>query len=442
MMNIKYTIMAGCLLVMGLASCEMKNEILGKEDGSSEMGLLNLGVAVDAKNNDVQTKADANPGTPESIPSVSATGYIVEISNSTGVYKTLTYDPTNASVELPVDSYTMYAHKPGGPTETDPYYGGSTSFAVKKGEATDVTVTCKMENTKIQLVYSTEMQTSFTSWSITVKAGTRSKVLTYSGTEAFAQPSAFYWMLDEGVKEITVSFVGKNKDNKDIRESRVITKPASAESSDWQGGDALAITMKPGTYDPENPNGLQGIEISAEVTWNGVEDPVDVPVVDDGGDEPGTPVDPSDPSAIKVSIPQTTYTLPDDVDKKAEAIATITSEKGLKSMKVVIEAGNAGFGAVINDEDLINNGCDFSKGVEFVGATDSSPVMTLIKMIAPNLQAPPAGATSYEFPLGEFFQAVSIYQKTTSANGHVFKIRLEDSDGNVNDETVLSIIVK
>ena len=49
--------MAGCLLVMGLASCEMKNEILGKEDGSSEMGLLNLGVAVDAKNNDVQTKA-------------------------------------------------------------------------------------------------------------------------------------------------------------------------------------------------------------------------------------------------------------------------------------------------------------------------------------------------------------------------------------------------
>lgn len=434
--------MAGCLLMMGLASCEMKNEILRKEDGSSEMGLLNLGVAVDAKNNDVQTKADAEPGTPETIPSVSATGYIVEISNSTGVYKTLTYDPTNASVELPVDSYTMYAHKPGDPTETDPYYGGSTSFAVKKGEATDVTVTCKMENTKIQLAYSTEMQTSFTSWSITVKAGTRSKVLTYSGTEAFAQPSAFYWMLDEGVKEITVSFVGKNKDNKDIRESRVITKPASAESSDWLGGDALAITMKPGEYDPENPYGLQGIEITASVTWNGVEDSVDVPVVDDDDDEPVGPVDPSDPSAIKISIPQTTYTLPDDVDKKAEAIATITSESGLKSMKVVIEAGNDGFGSVISDEDLINNDCDFSKGVEFVGATDSSPVMRLIKVIAPNLKAPAAGVTSYQFPLGEFFQAVSIYKETKEANGHVFKIRLEDNDGNVNDETVLSIIVK
>lgn len=284
--------MAGCLLVMGLASCEMKNEILGKEDGSSEMGLLNLGVAIDAKNNDVQTKADAESGTPGNIPSVSATGYIVEISNSAGVYKTLTYDPTNASVELPVGDYTMSAHKPGDPTETEPYYGGNTSFSVKKSEVTDVAVICKMKNTKIQLAYSTEMQASFTSWSITVKAGTRSKVLTYSGTEAFAQPAAFYWMLEEGVKEIKVSFVGKNKDNKDIRESRTITKPATAESSDWLGGDALAITMKPGEYDPENPNGLQGIEISAEVTWSGVDDAVDVPVVDDGGEEPVPPVDP------------------------------------------------------------------------------------------------------------------------------------------------------
>ena len=432
--------MAGCLLVMGLASCEMKNEILGKEDGSSEMGLLNLGVAVDAKNNDVQTKADAESGTPGNIPSVSATGYIVEISNSTGVYKTLTYDPTNASVELPVGDYTMSAHKPGDPTETEPYYGGNTSFSVKKSEATDATVTCKMTNTKIQLTYSTDMQASFTSWAITVKAGTRSKVLTYSSTEAFAQPAAFYWMLEEGVKEIKVSFVGKNKDNKDIRESRTITKPATAENSDWQGGDALVITMKPGEY-TEDPNGLQGIEISAEVTWSGINDAVDVPVVDDEED-PVTPVEPSDPSAIKIVIPQTTYTLPDDADKKTNAIATITSEKGLKSMKVVIEAGNDGFGSVINDSQLLANGCDFSKGVEFVGATDSSPVMQLIGMIAPNLEAPAVGATSYEFPLGEFFDAVSLYGTTTSTAGHVFKIRLEDNDGNVNDETVLSIIVK
>lgn len=56
MMNLRYTIVAGCLLMMGLASCEMKNEILGKDGDSTEMGLLNLGVIVDARSNDVQTK--------------------------------------------------------------------------------------------------------------------------------------------------------------------------------------------------------------------------------------------------------------------------------------------------------------------------------------------------------------------------------------------------
>lgn len=404
--------MAGCLLVMGLASCEMKNEILGKEDGSSEMGLLNLGVAVDAKNNDVQTKADANPGTPESIPSVSATGYIVEISNSTGVYKTLTYDPTNASVELPVDSYTMYAHKPGGPTETDPYYGGSTSFAVKKGEATDVTVTCKMENTKIQLVYSTEMQTSFTSWSITVKAGMRSKVLTYSGTEAFVQPSAFYWMLDEGVKEITVSFVGKNKDNKDIRESRVITKPASAESSDWLGGDALAITMKPGAYDPENPNGLQGIEISAEVTWNGVEDSVDVPVVDDGGDEPGTPGTPDEgaPTITGDCIgKEIAYVAGDE----APNIAVAMNVPGkIQDVKVQIGSSNDDFEGALSEMGLTVAGGSSLITNEILQGLNLFPL-------------PKAGETAYDFSLSETLLGML----ANFAGTHTFQLIVEDQAG-------------
>lgn len=404
--------MAGCLLVMGLASCEMKNEILGKEDGSSEMGLLNLGVAVDAKNNDVQTKADANPGTPESIPSVSATGYIVEISNSTGVYKTLTYDPTNASVELPVDSYTMYAHKPGGPTETDPYYGGSTSFAVKKGEATDVTVTCKMENTKIQLAYSTEMQTSFTSWSITVKAGMRSKVLTYSGTEAFVQPSAFYWMLDEGVKEITVSFVGKNKDNKDIRESRVITKPASAESSDWLGGDALAITMKPGAYDPENPNGLQGIEISAEVTWNGVEDSVDVPVVDDGGDEPGTPGTPDEgaPTITGDCIgKEIAYVAGDE----APNIAVAMNVPGkIQDVKVQIGSSNDDFEGALSEMGLTVAGGSSLITNEILQGLNLFPL-------------PKAGETAYDFSLSETLLGML----ANFAGTHTFQLIVEDQAG-------------
>lgn len=417
-MNIRYTIMAGCLLMMGLASCEMKNEILRKDDDSSEMGLLNLGVAVDSKNNDVQTKAEAESG--ETIPSVSATGYIVEISNSTGVYKTLTYDPTNASVELPVGDYTMAAHKPGDPTETEPYYGGSTSFSMKKNESTDVAVTCKMTNTKIQLAYSTEMQASFTSWSITVTAGTRSKVISYSGTEAFAQPAAFYWMLEEGVKEIKVSFVGKNKDNKDIRESRTITKPATAESSDWLGGDALAITMKPGEYDPEDPNGLQGIEISAEVTWDGVNDAVDVPVDDD----PVTPVEPGEaPAAPTITGDclgkQNVYV---EGDKTYPTIAVVMNVPGkIKDVRIQIKTTDSTFEGMLADLGLTAEG-----GATLIDNKDLGALFPL----------PVAGETSYSFSLSD--QLFSLLANFTGT--HTFTITVSDEYDQSKSEDLIVVV--
>lgn len=394
--------MAGCLLMMGLASCEMKNEILRKDDDSSEMGLLNLGVAVDAKNNDVQTKAEAESGTSETIPAVSATGYIVEISNSEGIYKTLTYDPTNPSVELPVGDYTMYSHKPGEPEETAPYYGGSTSFSVKKSEATDVTVTCKMENTKFQLAYSTEMQASFKSWTVTVKAGTRVKELVWSGTGTFSQPDAFYWMLGEGVKEIKVSFVGVNKNDKPVRESRTIAKPAEAESSDWLGGDALAITMKPGEYDPEKPNGVQGIEISAEVTWDGHEDTVDVPV------------EPSDPDAGAPTITgscigqELTYT---DGDKTQPEIAVSMNVPGkIKDVRVRMETTNSTFKGMLAEL----NGYDLTKeGGETL--IDNEVLGTLFPL-------PKAGELTYDFSLSSTLFGMLANQYGT----HTFYLTVED----------------
>ena len=137
-MKIRHTIMAGCLLMMGLASCEMKEEILGNKNNSDEMGVLNLSVMVDAKNNDIVTKAGdtADDGTQDggeiTVPAVSAKGYEVEISDSEGLYKTVTYDPENTAVELPVGDYTIYAHAPGEPKETEAYYGGRTALKVVK----------------------------------------------------------------------------------------------------------------------------------------------------------------------------------------------------------------------------------------------------------------------------------------------------------------------
>ena len=50
-MKIFNIITAGLLLCAGLASCEMKDELKGGSTDSSEMGYLDLGVAVNASQN-------------------------------------------------------------------------------------------------------------------------------------------------------------------------------------------------------------------------------------------------------------------------------------------------------------------------------------------------------------------------------------------------------
>lgn len=418
--------MAGCLLMMGLASCEMKDEILGNKKDPGEMGVMNLSVVVDARSNDVLTKA--GDGTQEggdvSVPAVSATGYAVEISNGEGLYKTVTYDATNPSVELPVGDYTLYAHAQDEPKETEAYYGGRASLKVEKGKQTDASVVCKMENTKIQLVYTTEMQSSFKNWEITVTAGSKSKILSYSGTNFVQQPDAFFWTLDEGVKEVRVSFVGTNKDDKAVRESRVITKPATAEDPDWLGGDALRIDVKPGAYDPANPNGVLGIEISAEVRWSGVEDSVDVPVVDDGGNTdpevPEEPEVPGDDSDVKITLPQQRYTLPADLSKNNDVVI-FNASRGLASLKVIIKPGNDSFkNALSFVENALN--ANFSNGVELIGNKDFESQMGLV---VSGITVPEkVGVTTYSFPIGKFFDVLNDpdFGNTSVDEGHYFKI--------------------
>lgn len=409
--------MAGCLLMMGLVSCEMKNEILGKDDNSAEKGLLNLGVAVDAKSNDMQTKADdsADP----TIPFVSANGYIVEINKSDDKYKTtLTYDPENATIELPTGSYTVYAHKDGDPTtdDTEPYYGGKSTFSISLNNSTDVSVVCKMENTKIQLIYSQEMQTAFIEGKITVTAGSRTNFLSFSQTN-FKQPAPFYWMMDEGVKVINVSFVGTNKYGEPIRESRSITKPEGAETLDWVGGDALAITLKPGAYepsDPDNPDnpgdptGVTGIDISAEVTWDNQNDPVDIPVIDDGEEPDGKPGDDDAPTITGDCIGKE-LTYKEGGEKPVIAISMNVPGR-IKDVRVQIKSTNTAFESMLSDLD----GIDLTKeGGE-----------TLINNAALKklFDLPEADKSGYDFTLSEMlFGMLSAMTGT-----HTFNLFVED----------------
>ena len=132
-------------------------------------------------------------------------------------------------------------------------------------------------------------------------------------------------------------------------------------------------------------------------------------------------------SVPSISIPQSTYTLPGDAAKNADA--TITAEAGIKSVKVQIVPGNEMFTSIVSGMfgvepfELIGN--------ETLGAVFSGMGISL----------PDEGDTEYIFPVGNFFSLLSEMGTTEASEGHVFNITVEDNNGKTASAS-LGVIVE
>lgn len=427
-MKLKNIFLAGCLLVAGLSSCEMKNELLDGEKVSGETGILDLSVAVNSANN-VVTKAEEGVGTEVTVPAVDPTGYELLIENSDKSYsKTHIYDPEDTGIELPVGSYTVYAHTPGEATTTDPYYGGNGAFDITAGDAKGVEVLCKMENTKFQITFSEELKNNFKSWTVTVTAvGVDYLVKDFSATSSnVVQPDAFYWMLPENVKIIRVDFVGVNNSDQTITDYREYQKPAAADDPNWTGADALAVSI--GVSENTDPTGVPSITIDAEVAWDGLEDNVPIPVdgVKDPDDKPEPPMPPTGDEPV-ITMPQEKYELPADATGvDSDVKITSTAEGGIQNIMVQIVGGGsfADISSGLGTFDLMNCG-------ELAGA---------IQGVAPGLELPSAGISDYTFPVGKFFnilQTICVEDKKPVT--HTFNITVKDANGSTDKS--LSIVI-
>ncbi len=456
-MKLKYTILAGVFAFASLTSCEMKDELLNKTEESSEVGYLNLGLAVDASSRSV-TKANEATST---TPTVSATGFMVEVKKKgeEEAYKTFTYDGEEEPVELPVGDYTVYAHTSGNAENitTAPYYGKEESFSVKANEETGVNVVCTMMNMKIQLTYDNELKSTFKSWEISVTDGTHNKDfkrLETTADEDVQQPDPFYWMIADNVTTIKVEFSGVLKDNNtEIRESRSIIKPSSAGSQYWGAADALTVTIKPGEKDPVDPSGVTGIEISANLEWNtdGKTDNIEVPVEDsttpsepggeegdgDGEDGNENPTITSEflESGINYTIKQnpdwvegvddfsTKYSV-ESAPEKAEV--TISAPKGFGSIFVKIKA-KGGFAAAAGVMGL-------TKGVDILSPDLNGTLKSLLN--------PPkeANETTYTLDIAAFFSMMAMYGPTGS-DTYDFEITVTDKSGTPVGPTTLSVSI-
>lgn len=425
-------ILAGCALALGLASCEMKDELLDKGgNASGEMGVLDLSLAVNAANN-VVTKAAVEDGVEVPGSTVDAKGFELDITNADGSYKkTHEYDPENTTIELPVGDYTVTAHTPGEAktTDTKAYYSGAQSFTITAGESEPVEVLCKMANTKIQVTFDNSLKDAFKSWTVTVTpVGVQYMAYPFEGTSAnFKQPEAIFWMLPDNVRTIRAEFQGVNSEGKNVTVSYSFEKPVEADSEYWTAADALAIKVNSQETTEDNPSGVNGVTIEAEVTWDELEDDVTIPVegTETEPEEPGTGTDePGEPSGEvpEITLSGTEYTLPADASETVNA--TITAPAGLKSVHVQIIGGNDQFQSIA---DMLLDGGD----LELIGCTNETLTAALGSM---KVALPEAGATEYVFPVSVFFTFLdpSMMGATTSPDGHVFNITVTDA----NDKSV------
>lgn len=420
-MKLFNTITACLLLCAGLVSCEMKDELKGSGAGTSEVGYLNLGVAVNASQNSVVSRADNANDDGENVGvAVSADDFPVTITGVTDPSYSKEYESYAAlkaenggKVELPIGEYTVTAHSNAElkPQMATPYYEGTTPIKITAGVESSVEVKCTMKNMKIQLTYTANFLTKFESWYITISAG--NNTLEFDDTDK--NPAAVYWLVAENVTEIKVDITATpTGGGQPVPDSRVLSKP---DGSNWAGSDALTIQMEENTSD--DPTGIQGsgITINASVSFD--EDSEDVPVTvkpgNDGDDDNKEP----EPELPTVTFPQNAYTLPADASKNADAAITSTAKGGLQSVKVQIIGGNVGFAGITSE-------MGFADGLELVGNTTLGPV---IGAIVQGLEMPQAGDTSYTFPVGGFFEILQQMGATTAEDGHVFNITVTDANG-------------
>ena len=429
-------------MLAGLASCEMKNEILGKDPMTGDTGTLNLYVETGKTTKGTTDQVDQFP--------VTITGTDVEYTKTFDSYAEL---QQAGDVTLPVGTYTIEACSPGEfkSEMSEPFYGGKVeNVKIMKGQTAETSVVCTMQNVKISISLTEEFLATYQDWTINV-TDKNGHIKTYTKAADGETPAPVYWKMDESVETIYINGTAKTNGGEDVTISGTAKKsnlPEYEEGDDtsFVGGDELKIEFSPVKVEGSTPGILEeGIQITITMFNSEKDENVEIPVDPgtDGGDteEPGTGEDGGDEGGEEgdgggetaagptISFPQSTYTLPADAEKKADA--TITAEAGLKSVKVKITGGNDKFATAV--AGMFGGAEPF----ELIGNTQLSGIFSSMKISLPN-----TNDTAYVFPVGNFFSLLAddSFGPTTTVDGHIFEITVTDQ----NDKTVsgkLNVIV-
>ena len=383
-------------LVACVSSCELKDELSGDRNTSTEMGVLDLSVAVQG----AETRAE------ETVPA--AGDMWVEVTGTEEgvepVYNGL-YSEMENPMRVPVGTYTVKAHTQGEIQKqmSTPYYGGEAELDIQKGITDEATVVCKVMNTKVQLNFAEGFEGRFSDWTVTLDNGKES-VLTFT-----SETAPIYWYLaEDAVSELTLNFTGttvpaEGEEPQEIPWQKSFSKSdadnVDNDNSNFTGGEFLNITLDVNEEGTDENNHPQiSFDINVDLTWNTEdgEQTVQIPVedvtvpVEPGGDE--DPEQPED-SAITIGDNGTGYltngvTVTQGGPYPKDVAVVMNVKNGIKNLYVKIVTTNSTFEGMVADMGLVDgDGMDLT-------SEKASGLSTFFEL-------PEVGATDYTFTMSD-----------------------------------------
>lgn len=435
-------------LIIGLSSCEMRDELLGKGEAGENAGTLELGLSsvyngvtvsrasttvdggtttgnFDEKdiNVDNYTLVVTNTETQEEV----AKGKVSELKNESG------------KVVLPLSegdySVTAYNYEGENVTVSErPYFKGEQTFSVKKGIATSVDLTCKLACIEISLGTTTAFDEAFKDDYVVIIDNGDGASQTFDKTSIGKK---YYFQTPEHQSTLNASIKATSEEGNFVELKATIQKPADAEGgvSDLEGGDSFNIQLT----EEGSTDSYISIGITVDLTFTEVGETIEIPVGNiiyegpetpgeggEGGDEPTT-------GTLSVTGIPETYNL-----TTTGTVPTIkvdmASENGIKSLVVSIESDNEMFPVLLAGLNLAEpfDLCNLE------GRDDTKDYLLNLGLISEEVYAQlHAGTlTSYTF---EVTSLVGMLPQSNLTGSHVFNLTI--SDGNETKEGALTVNV-
>lgn len=435
-------------LMLGFSSCEMRDEILGKNELGENAGTLELSLS--SVYNGVEmsrTTEIVDGGTTTgnfNEEDVNVDGYTLVVTNTDTqeeVEKALVSELKNEEgkvvIPLTEGNYSVKAYNYEGENVTvseRPYFKGEQTFSVKKGVSTNVNLSCKLSCVEIQLGVTSAFTESFKDdYAITVDNGD-------GATQVFDKENLgkkYYFQTPEQQNHLTVSVKATSIEGNFIELNATVQKPEDAEGgiADLADGDSFLINLT----DEGSTDSYLSIGLTVDLTFTEVGETIEIPVgniIYDGPSVPTPGEDPEPPtpeSTLTVTGIPETYNLTTTGTVPAIKV-DMASENGIKSLVVSISSDNETFPGLLSGLDLLEpfDLCNLEDRPE------AKKNLLMLNLISEDVYAQlHAGTlTSYTF---EVTSLVALLPQTGLTGSHEFKLTI--SDGNETKEGALTVNV-